>query len=346
MKVAVVILNYNGVEHIKQFLPTVIRHTQSEDTEIYIADNGSTDLSVEVIKNDFPTVHLIKLEKNFGFAEGYNKALRDIKAEYLMLLNSDVEVTENWLPLLVDYLDKNPDTAACQPKIRSYRKRDYFEHAGASGGFIDKYGFPFCRGRVFAHIEQDNGQYDDIINIFWATGACMLIRSECFNKVGGFDGSFFAHMEEIDLCWRLRSRGYKIACIPQSLVYHVGGATLSYESPFKIYLNFRNSLLMLYKNLPENNIRKILFMRFFFDYAAALQMLVTRQFKNFSMVFKARRDYKKMRPDCMDNRKENLLHTTIYTIPEVYQKSTVIQYFLKGKKTFALLMKDYLHRDS
>ena len=339
MKTAIVILNWNGADCLNKFLPILIDKTPLEDTEIIVADNGSTDNSLEILKK-FNSIRIIKLDKNYGFADGYNKALAQVDAEYYILLNSDIEVTDNWLEPLISYLDTNPDYASCQPKVRSYQNRAYFEHAGAAGGFIDKYGFPFCRGRVFAEIEEDKGQYDTNTDIFWATGACMVVRANLFHECGGLDGGFFAHMEEIDLCWRFRNRGWKLACIPSSTIYHVGGATLNYENPFKVYLNFRNSLLMLYKNLPKKDIRKIMFLRYFFDYAAALQMLATGQMKNFKMVFKARRDYKKMRPEYVEKRKENLKKTTKVVIPEILQKSIVVEYFLKGNKTYKLLMKE------
>ena len=255
IKTAVVILNWNGEAMLRQFLPSVIACSCLEGTEIYVADNASTDASCEVVEKEFPSVRLIRLDKNYGFADGYNYALQKIDAEYAVLLNSDVEVTEGWLQPMVDYLDTHPETVACQPKIRAYRHRNLFEYAGASGGFIDRYGYPFCRGRVFESVEEDKGQYDEVIPVFWATGAALMIRLDVYRNVGGLDGRFFAHMEEIDLCWRLRSRGYQLVCIPSSTVYHVGGATLKKENPRKTFLNFRNNLLMLYKNLPEEELK-------------------------------------------------------------------------------------------
>lgn len=338
MKTAIVILNWNGAECLDTFLPILISKTPKENTEIIVADNGSTDNSLELLKK-FDSVRTITLDKNYGFADGYNKALAQVKADYYVLLNSDIEVTDNWLEPLISYMDSHSDYVACQPKIRSYHNKTSFEHAGAAGGFIDKYGFPFCRGRVFAKIEEDKGQYDTTIDIFWATGACMVVRANLFHEHGGLDGGFFAHMEEIDLCWRFRNRGYKLACVHSSMIYHVGGATLSYENPLKVYLNFRNSLLMLYKNLSKKDIRKIMFYRYFFDYAAAFQMLATGQMKNFKMVFKARRDYKKMRLEYVEKRKENLGKTTNPEILEILQKSLVVEFFLKGNDTYKLLMR-------
>ena len=226
IKTAVVILNWNGEAMLRQFLPSVIACSCLEGTEIYVADNASTDASCEVVEKEFPSVRLIRLDKNYGLADGYNYALQKIDAEYAVLLNSDVEVTEGWLQPMVDYLDTHPEAVACQPKIRAYRHRNLFEYAGASGGFIDRYGYPFCRGRVFENVEEDKGQYDEVIPVFWATGAALMIRLDVYRNVGGLDGRFFAHMEEIDLCWGLRSRGYQLVCIPSSTVYHVGGATL------------------------------------------------------------------------------------------------------------------------
>ncbi len=336
--IAIVILNWNGAGYLQKFLPFLLSRTDSSTARIIVADNASTDNSLELLAKDFPKVQVIALDKNYGFAEGYNRALKQAgAAEYYVLLNSDVEVAEGWLEPLKDYMNKHPEVAACQPKIRSYDQRDAFEHAGASGGFIDRYGFPFCRGRIVSTVEKDAGQYDDIIPVFWATGACLFIRSECYWNAGGLDSKFFAHMEEIDLCWRLRSRGYQLVCIPQSVVYHVGGGTLGAESPYKTYLNFRNNLLMLYKNLPDNQRRKILFVRFFFDYAAAFQMLVSGKWNNFKSVLKARRDYKKMRSECKADRDNNLRLSCNTTIDEIYPRSIIIQYYLKGKKKYTQL---------
>ena len=250
-KIAVVILNWNGCEMLRSFLPSVVRYSKTEGAKIYVADNGSTDASVDMLRQEFPDVHLIILKENLGFAEGYNLALQQVSAEYVMLLNSDVEVTEHWLVPLVSYMDAHPEVAACQPKIRSWRQKELFEYAGAAGGFIDRYGYPFCRGRIMSAVEKDNGQYDTVVPVFWATGAALFIRRKDYLDAGGLDGRFFAHMEEIDLCWRLRARGRMLVCVPQSTVYHVGGATLKKENPHKTFLNFRNNLVMLYKNLPH-----------------------------------------------------------------------------------------------
>ena len=253
-KTAVVILNWNGVEMLTRFLPQVIDYSR-DDAVVYVADNASTDNSLEVLRKHFPEVHLVVLDKNWGFAEGYNRALEQIEAEYYVLLNSDVEVSHHWLTPMIEFMDNHPDVAACQPKLLSEKSRDSFEYAGASGGFIDCYGYPFCRGRMFDTVETDNGQYDYATEILWATGACMVVRASDFKEAGGFDARFFAHSEEIDLCWRMSLMGKKIYCIPDSFVYHIGGATLPKNNPMKTYLNFRNNLTMLYKNLSGFGIR-------------------------------------------------------------------------------------------
>ena len=339
MRTAVVILNWNGEKFLNQFLPVLLKNTQLPDVDIYVADNASTDNSLSLLKEKFPTVKTVLLDTNYGFAGGYNKALAQIKADYFVLLNSDVEVSENWLQPLLNYMNENKDVAACQPKIKSFYNRDYFEHAGASGGFIDYLGFPFCRGRVVGTAEMDRGQYDTVIDVFWATGACLLIRSELYNQVGGLDDEFFAHMEEIDLCWRLKGQGFRIVCIPQSEVYHVGGGTLQVEHPHKTYLNFRNNLLMLYKNLPQKSLSNIMRWRMLFDYAAAFQLFVTGKPQNAKSVLEARKDFKKMLPGFVDKRIENLSSATRTDFPEMLRKSIVIEYYLKGNKTYSKLIK-------
>ena len=337
MRISVIILNWNGERFLKQYLPVLIKNTSAELAEIVVADNGSTDNSLTLLHEEFPSVRLISFDKNYGFAEGYNKALEQTSAEYSVLLNSDVEVTPDWLIPLVDYMDQNAGVAACQPKILAFYDRSRFEHAGAAGGFIDKFGFPFCRGRVFEEVEKDTRQYDDVTDIFWASGACLLIRTEIFRKEGGFDADFFAHMEEIDLCWRLKSRGYLISCVPQSVVYHVGGGTLNAEHPHKTYLNFRNNLLMLYKNLPANKIWTVLIARYFFDYAAALQMYVTGKKPNAMSVLKARSDFAVMKPFNSEKRKENLKKAVITKLSGIYCGSLVLAGYLFGRKKFSEL---------
>ncbi len=338
MKTSVIILNWNGERFLKQYLPTLIKYTSDTDTEIIVADNGSTDNSLALMREEFPSIRLILFDKNYGFAEGYNKALAQIDSEYSVLLNSDVEVTQDWLSPLVSFMENNKDVAACQPKILAFYDRTRFEHAGAAGGFIDKFGFPFCRGRIFAEVEKDARQYDDIIDVFWASGACLFIRTETFIKEGGFDSDFFAHMEEIDLCWRLNARGYRIVCVPQSVVYHVGGGTLNAEHPHKTFLNFRNNLLLLYKNLPQRKLYPILFARFFFDYVAAIQLYTTGKKQNAISVLKARSEFSKMKISFRNKRKENLLKATTNDLKGLITKSIVVGYYLFGKKKYSDIM--------
>lgn len=335
MSTAIVILNWNGKNYLNQFLPVLLQNTNRDDVSIYVADNGSTDGSLQLLESDFPKVKTIVLDKNYGFAGGYNQALAKIEADYYLLLNSDVEVTNNWLDPMLVFLQANLDVAACQPKILSYHHRDHFEHAGAAGGFIDFLGYPFCRGRILATVEKDNGQYDAITDVFWATGACLLIRADIFKKEGGFDDYFFAHMEEVDLCWRLRSRAYRIVCVPQSIVFHVGGGTLHVENPHKTYLNFRNNLLLLYKNLPKSKFVFIICIRFFLDYLAAFQLFVTGKPKNALAVLRARRDFVQMRSSFRMKRKENMEKLVQSTIPEVSRKSIILNYYIFGKKKFS-----------
>ena len=337
MKVSIVILNWNGEKYLNDFLPVLLNNTLIPDVEVVVADNASTDGSLALLDAKFPTVKVLKLDKNYGFAGGYNKALELVDAEYFVLLNSDIEVTNDWLSPLLEYMDSNKDVAACQPKIRAYNNREYFEHAGAAGGFIDYLGYPFCRGRVMGHVEADRGQYDDVIDVFWATGACLMIRSEVFKKVGGLDDQFFAHMEEIDLCWRLNARNYRIVCIPQSVVYHVGGGTLNTESPYKTYLNFRNNLLMLYKNLPQNMLKEVLMWRRILDYVAAIQFFITGKKENAKSVIKARNDFKNMLPEFDNKRTENILFATRTNCNEMLKKSLIVEYYLRRKNTYQKL---------
>lgn len=334
-KVSIVILNWNGADMLSSFLPSVVKNSQGDDIEICVADNGSTDSSCEVLQEHFPSVRLIRLDRNYGFAEGYNQALKYVSAKYVVLLNSDIEVTEGWLSPIVDYMDQHTYVAACQPKILSYRNRHMFEYAGASGGFIDKYGYPFCRGRIFDFAETDNGQYDTPIEIFWATGAALFIRKDVYDEVGGLDGRFFAHMEEIDLCWRLCSRGYKLMCIPQSVVYHVGGATLKKENPRKTYLNFRNNLLMLYKNLTSDELGRVMFVRKLLDFVAAVTFIIKGDLKNAKAVIQARKDYNKMLPDFKKDREYNLMKAKSDNIPTRYPFLLVWKNKILGIKRFS-----------
>lgn len=335
MKVAVVILNYNGASMLAKFLPSVIEYSPGAD--IVVADNASTDDSVAVLRESFPAVRLIQLDRNYGFADGYNKALEQVDAEYFMLLNSDVEVTDGWLEPLLSFMERTPDAVACQPKILAYKQKTHFEYAGAAGGFIDRYGYPYCRGRLFDTVEEDKGQYDDVHRVFWATGAAMMVRSAAFRKAGGFDGRFFAHMEEIDLCWRMLARGGAIYVVPQSRVYHVGGATLNKSNPRKTFLNFRNNLLMLYKNLPANELRGVMRMRALLDYVAALKFLLTGAWGDFKAVLRARREYRRMRSVYKSVREQNIAAAVTAEIKERACFSLLWQYYLKGKKRFSQL---------
>lgn len=303
MRVAVVILNWNGAEMMRKFLPSVMKYSQEAD--IIVADNGSTDDSLRMLAEEFPAVETVVLGKNYGFAEGYNQAIERIEPrEYIVLLNSDVEVSAEWLQPLVAFMDAHPDVAACQPKLLAYHDRESFEYAGAAGGFVDKYGYPFCRGRIMQTVEKDHGQYDTPIEIHWATGACMVVRTKDYVAAGGLDGRFFAHNEEIDLCWRLRIFGKKIYCVPQSRVYHVGGGTLPQGNPRKTYLNFRNNLTMLYKNLPEQSLRRVLFIRYWLDRLAMLQSLLKGDIAGMKAIIKARRDYAAWKDSYSSVRKE------------------------------------------
>lgn len=334
-KIAIVILNWNGVDMMRRYLTDVVNYSIVDNAVVYVADNASTDDSVEMLRSEYPQVKVILLEKNWGFAEGYNKALSQIEAEYYVLLNSDVKVTHHWLQPLVEFMDAHRDVAACQPKLLSIIDTDSFEYAGACGGFIDLYGYPFCRGRVFNTIERDKGQYDTAMPILWATGACMMIRSSDYWNAGGFDGRFFAHNEEIDLCWRLRLLGRKVYCIPDSAVFHLGGGTLPKSNPMKTYLNFRNNLTMLYKNLPDRELRKVMRMRFLLDWLAALQMLVLgRSIGDFKAVIKARMAFKAWKNDFRHDRETIQSTAKVDTVPERICISILWQYYIKRNKTF------------
>ncbi len=335
-RIAVVILNWNGSAMMKKFLPSVIAHSQA-DSDVIVADNGSTDDSCEMLVAHFPEVRLIRLPENYGFAEGYNKALEQVDAEFFMLLNSDVEVSENWLRPQHDYMNANHETAADQHKILTYSQRDSFEYAGAAGGYIDRYGYPFCRGRIFSVVERDTGQYDSPTNVFWATGAALLTRKADWTAAGGLDGSFFAHQEEIDFCWRLRSRGRCVACVPQSTVWHVGGASLEQGNPRKTFLNFRNNLIMLYKNLPPAELKPVMRLRRWLDALAALQFLLSGSAANARAVWQGRKAFRKMRPELAAARELNLHAATATDIPERVPYSLLVAFYLKGRKTFSRL---------
>lgn len=337
MKIAIVILNWNGKEMLSRFLPILKKHSRMEDARIIVADNDSTDGSVQMMEKDFPDIQLIRLDKNYGFAKGYNMALRQIESEYYILLNSDVEVTEDWLLPLVSYMDVHPEVAACQPKLLDLKNPEYFEYAGGAGGYMDKWGYMYCRGRVFDSIEKDNGQYDTIQDVFWATGACLMVRSADYWAADGLDDRFFAHQEEIDLCWRMRSRNRRIVCIPESCVYHVGGATLNKSNPYKTFLNFRNNLLMLYKNLPEEELAKVMRVRFWLDGLAALMFILKFHMGDAKAVFKARREFRRLKPDFLDSRNENLEESSLTAIPERSDFSLLWRYHVKRCKTYSSL---------
>lgn len=322
--VSIVILNYNGAAFLERFLPGVIRF--SPDCEIVVADNASTDGSISLVREKYPEVKIIALSQNFGFCGGYNRALKEVSTPYSLLLNSDVEVAEGWVAPLVKLIDENQDVVAVQPKILSYHQREFFEYAGAAGGFIDKYGYPFCRGRIFDAVEKDQGQYDDVAEIFWATGACMLVRTGLFLDFGGFDEHFFAHMEEIDLCWRWKNGGFRIMYCPHSAVYHVGGGTLPKDNPRKVYFNFRNSLFVLVKNLPRRHLVSKVLIRLCFDFPAAMHFLFQGSFSSFWSVFKAHirfylklNYYVKMRKGPKFNLGE---------MPGYYGKSILLKFYL------------------
>lgn len=336
-KVSVVILNWNGAEMLRRFLPSVVRYSSGNDVEICVADNASADESRAVVEKEFPSVRLICLDRNYGFADGYNKALEQVEARYAVLLNSDVEVTERWLDILVDYMDAHPDVAACQPKLLSFRDRKRFEYAGAAGGFIDRYGYPFCRGRIFDVVETDEGQYDTPVSVFWATGAALLVRLDIYRSAGGLDGRFFAHMEEIDLCWRLNTMGRKLVCIPDSVAYHWGGGTLPKENPRKTFLNFRNNLLMLYKNLPDQQLQKILFFRMLLDGVAAMQFLLKGQWGNFKAVIQAHNAYRSFKPKYRTKRLDTQSKAVSSSVSCIFPKSMVFLYLFRGQKNYSQL---------
>ncbi|MCX6325952.1 MAG: glycosyltransferase family 2 protein [Bacteroidia bacterium] len=339
-KTAIVILNWNGIGYLKMFLGTVVKHSMSDETVVCVADNGSTDGSPEWIAENFKNVKLIRLDKNHGFAGGYNMALNQIDAKYYVLINSDIEVTEEWLKPLISVMDNNSDVASCQPKILSYNRKDHFEYAGAAGGFIDKYGYPFCRGRLFDKAEADTGQYDNQTDIFWSSGACMILRRDAWLKCGGFDQEFFAHMEEIDLCWRFHRAGYRVSYIPDSVVYHIGGGSLPYNSPFKTYLNFRNSLFLLYKNLPDNKLYTTLFIRKLLDGLAVIMFLFKGNFVSIKSVWRAHIDYYKNVSELKVKREKiKELDVNKSQLP-ILNKSIVFEFYVKGNKTFNNLLSE------
>lgn len=337
MKVAVVILNWNGREMLVKYLPRVLEYSRNE-AAVIVADNDSSDDSVAYLDNYSKAVRVIQLEENYGFAEGYNRALKQVDADYYVLLNSDVEVTHHWLTPMIEFMDSHPDVAACQPKLLAVADKDSFEYAGASGGYLDRYGYPFCRGRVFETVEQDRGQYDVAADVLWATGACLMIRSADYWAAGGLDGRFFAHSEEIDLCWRLRIMGRRICCLPDSVVYHVGGGTLPKNNPLKTFLNFRNNLTMLYKNLPDGELRRVMRIRRWLDYLAAVKTLVLdRSLADFKAILRARREYRRWRHDFDADRRRIQAMRILADIPEHRRYSILWQYYARGRKTFGAI---------
>ena len=336
-RVAIIILNWNGEKLLREFLPSVVKNTNADLGRVVVVDNHSTDGSWICLEQEFPDVERVLFEENFGFAGGYNRAIEMIEAEYVVLLNSDVEVAPGWLEPLVAVLDRDERVAAVQPKILAYRDKNKFEYAGAAGGYIDYLGFPFCRGRVMDTTEQDYGQYDDEVDVFWATGAALFIRHTDYVNVGGLDGRFFAHMEEIDLCWRLRSRNREIVCVPQSIVYHVGGATLKKENPRKTFLNFRNNLVMLYKNLSQKELNKVMRIRACLDYVAAFNFLLQGHWDNARAVIRARKEYKQLCPSFSLSREENMRKKTLNPIPERTKSSILWQFYARGCKRFSQL---------
>jgi GT2 family glycosyltransferase len=326
MNIAVVILNWNGTKLLEQFLPSIINY--SHEATVYVADNASTDTSISFVKANFPSIKIIQNEANLGFAGGYNEALQHVDAEIFALVNSDIEVTENWLKPIIETFKNEPQTAIIQPKILDFKRKEYFEYAGAAGGFIDKYGYPFCRGRIFDSLEKDHGQYNDNCEIFWASGACFFIRTSVYKELNGFDSDFFAHQEEIDLCWRAINKGHKIKYNSQSIVYHVGGATLQQGNPRKTELNFRNSLLMLLKNIPEKQLFSVILIRLILDGIAGVQFLFQGKFKHFLAILKAHFQF--YRQFSNHYKKRDHFQTEKY----YNTKSIVYLYFVKGIKIF------------
>lgn len=336
-KIAVVILNWNGKAYLEQFLPSVTNYSNQPGAEVWVADNGSTDESIEFLNESYPQVKQLLFDKNYGFTGGYNKALTQINAEYYVLLNSDIEVTPLWLEPIIEYLDNNAEVAAAMPKLLSYHKKDTFEYAGAAGGFIDKLGYPFCRGRILSELEKDEGQYDEASEIFWATGACLFVRASAFQEAGGLDESFFAHMEEIDLCWRLKNLGYKIMYLPQSVVYHVGGGTLPNDNPRKLFLNYRNNLYLLFKNLPKGKFTSILLTRMVLDGLSAIMYLLQRKTSFFIAVLKAHYSFYTTMKLFILKRKMINQSRKVYKHRQIFNRSIVFSFFIRRVRKFSLL---------
>lgn len=336
-KVAIVILNWNGKFFLEKFLPSVY-NSEYPNIEFVVGDNGSTDGSVEFLTANYPTIRIVQNQDNLGYAGGYNAVLKLVDADYFVLLNSDVEVSPNWIYPVIDLLERNPDMAAAQPKIRSYYQRDHFEHAGAAGGFIDHYGFPFCRGRLLHALEKDEGQYDDEREIFWASGAALFIKRHCWESAGGFDADFFAHMEEVDLCWRLKRLGYRIGYCPRSVVYHVGGGTLAASNPRKTYLNFRNSLFMLQKNLPLLQAVWVIFARMWIDLVALIHFMVQGKFRDAWAISCSHQRF------CLDffkTARKRKPYQQPFNDTGIYRKSFIWAFYVSGKTVFSKLNPKY-----
>ena len=327
--IAVIILNWNGHDLLNEYLPQVVATTDSAVADIIVADNGSSDNSVELLKTKFPEVKLLQFDTNYGFAQGYNLAIEQTQYKYTILLNSDVATAPGWITPLYEYMEANSNVGACQPKLLAYKQKDAFEYAGASGGFIDRNGYPYCRGRIFGTVEKDHGQYDDVISVFWATGAALMIRSQVYLTAGGLDKDFFAHMEEIDLCWRVLLMGYDIKVVPQSVAYHLGGGSLPASNPRKTYLNFRNNLLMLHKNLPDATRNRKLFVRRLLDTIAWAKFMATFDFKNANAILKAHNDFRSMRKRYTSHPDVDLLDQRNDT-----HRNIIVDYYLRGRKTW------------
>ena len=320
---------------LEQYLPSVIEYSR-DDATIIVADNASSDESLAFLQTRYPEVQTIVLDQNYGFADGYNRALKQVEAEYYVLLNSDVEVTHHWLEPLVEYMDAHEEVAACQPKLLSYVDKEKFEYAGASGGYIDHYGYPFCRGRLFDSVENDNGQYDYATSVLWATGACLFIRSKDYWLADGLDSRYFAHNEEIDLCWRLHIMGRQVVCLPDSVVYHLGGGTLPKGNPQKTFLNFRNNLTMLYKCLPDDELKYVMRWHWFLDYLAAWQTLIlNRNYGDFKAIYRARRAFKHWKMDFVADRERIQQSRAVAEIPERKRYSLLWQYYAKGIRRYS-----------
>jgi GT2 family glycosyltransferase len=336
-RVSIVILNWNGKAYLERFLPALVRNSRGQDVEIVVADNASTDGSLPFLESSYPAIRLIRLDKNHGFSGGYNRALEQLESTYYILLNSDIEVTPGWLEPLVAHMEEHPLCAACTPKIRDHHRPTHFEYAGAAGGYLDRYGYPFCRGRIFDCLEEDRGQYDRAVRILWGSGACLMVRARHFQSAGGLDERFFAHMEEIDLCWRLNRMGFTIHVVPSSTVFHVGGGTLARGNPMKTFLNFRNNLLLLYKNLPAGKRSGTLFLRMVLDGISAFRFLVNGSFGDFMAVIRAHRAYYGMKQAYRGMEHVNNVHKNDEIAGIIYPGSIVADFFLKGRKRFETL---------